>query len=210
MWACACERLKFVYQIGLTEGMSFACSLTLNSSSTRDVLIDLKWFLANEENAERTNGGSGFTVDDLYWEAENGKESTETHSFHLKSSTSPSLMSRGWIVVRLRQSLRCQKQGWRLRQVHCVHHILMEETEGQDVVLNILEVFVNRWRHVLASVTSLCPGRGERKRMGWKAMFNFQWHEGHRDRKNERDKREINQEFVLIFARPTTKTSFVL
>lgn len=72
-------------------------------------------------------------------------------------------MLRGWIVVRLRQSLRCQKQGWRLRQVHHVHHILMEETEGQDVVLNILEVFVNRWRHVLANVTSLWPERGERE-----------------------------------------------
>ena len=52
--------------------------------------------------------------------------------------------------------------------MHCVHHILMEETEGQDVVLNILEVFVNRWRHVLANVTSLCPESGERKRIGWK------------------------------------------
>ncbi len=91
----------------------------------------------------------------------NGKESRETHCFHLKSSTSPSLMLRGRIVVRLRQSLRCQKQGWRLRQVHRVHHILMEETEGQDVVLNILEVFVNRWRHVLANVTS--SERGEKK-----------------------------------------------
>lgn len=44
-----------------------------------------------------------------------------------------------------------------------VQHILMEETRGQDVVLNTLGVFVNRWRHMLAKVTSLSPekkGRG--------------------------------------------------
>lgn len=40
----------------------------------------------------------------------------------------------------------------------------MEETPGQDVVLNILEVFVNRWRHVWANVTSLCPEIGEWKK----------------------------------------------
>lgn len=71
--------------------------------------------------------------------------------------------------------------------MHRVHHILMEETEGQDVVLNMLEVFVNRWRHVLANVTSLCPERGERKK-GWggEQRFNFQWHEGQRERGRER------------------------
>lgn len=79
----------------------------------------------------------------------------------------------------------------------------MEETEGQDVVLNMLEVFVNRWRHVLANVTSLCPERRERKGMGWKATFNFQWHEGHRGRKSEKDKGEINQGFILIFSCPS-------
>lgn len=104
----------------------------------------------------------------------------------------------------LRQTLRCQKQGWRPRQVHCVHHVLIEETQGQDVVLNILEVFVNRWRHVLANVTSLCPERVERKRMGWKATFHFQWHEGHRSRREERDKRGINQVFTfLLFVCPS-------
>ncbi len=80
--------------------------------------------------------------------------------------------------------------------MHCVHHILMEETEGQDVVLNMLEVFVNRWRHVLANVSSLCPGRREENRT--KATFNFQWHEGHRVRDEEKDKREIHQGFNLI------------
>lgn len=86
--------------------------------------------------------------------------------------------------------------------MHRVHHILMEKTEGQDVVLNILEVFVNRWRHVLANVTSLCPKRRERKGMGWKATFNFQCHEGHRDKKKKKkkkDKKEINQYLILIF-----------
>ena len=50
----------------------------------------------------------------------------------------------GQIVVRLRQSLCCQKQSWRLRQVHHLHHTLVDGTEGQDVVLKILEAFVNR------------------------------------------------------------------
>lgn len=45
--------------------------------------------------------------------------------------------------------------------MHGVHHILMEKTEGQDVVLSILEVFVNRWRRVLANITSLGPERRE-------------------------------------------------
>lgn len=49
-----------------------------------------------------------------------------------------------------------------LRQVHSVHHIPMEDVEGQNVVLNMLEVFVTRWRHVLANVTSLYQKRGEK------------------------------------------------
>lgn len=75
----------------------------------------------------------------------------------------------------------------------------MEETKGQDVALSMLEVFVNRWRHMLANVTSLCLEKGEGKRTGWKATFNFQWHEGHRDRTKEKDKREVNQDLILIF-----------
>ena len=94
----------------------------------------------------------------------------------------------GRIVVRLRQSLRCQKQGWRLRQVHRVHHILMEETEGQDVVLNMLEVFVNRWRHVLANVTSLCPERGERKKDGVESSVLISNGTKDRERERERDR----------------------
>lgn len=39
--------------------MSFACSLILNSSSTRDVLIDLKLFLANEETPKELMGAAG-------------------------------------------------------------------------------------------------------------------------------------------------------
>ena len=70
--------------------------------------------------------------------------------------------------------------------MHHNHHILMEETDGQDVVLNILEAFVNRWRHALANVASLCPETRER----WKATFNLELHE---DRREEMDKREINQ-----------------
>lgn len=69
----------------------------------------------------------------------------------------------------------CQKQGWRLRQVHGVHHILMLRTEGQDVVPKILDVFVNRWRHVLANITSLCS---EAQEGTGNAAFNFERHEG--------------------------------
>lgn len=44
-------------------------------------------------------------------------------------------------------------------------------------------------------------GRG--KGWGGKATFNFQRHEGHRDRKEENDKREISLDLTLIFARPS-------
>lgn len=74
----------------------------------------------------------------------------------------------------------------------------MEETKGQDVALNMLEVFVNRWRHMPANVTSLCLEKGEGKRTGWKATLNFQWHED-RDRTKEKDKREVDQDLILIF-----------
>lgn len=45
-----------------------------------------------------------------------------------------------------------------------VHHILMEKTllRGQDVMLNMLEVFVNRWRHMPANVTSFGLEKGGR------------------------------------------------
>lgn len=48
--------------------------------------------------------------------------------------------------------------------MYCVHDILMETTEGQHVVLDMLEVFVNRWRRFLANVTSLCAEERERER----------------------------------------------
>lgn len=60
----------------------------------------------------------------------------------------------------------------------------MEETKGQDVVLSVLEVFVNRWRHVQANITSFCPEREERKKWGWKAISN-----GTKDTHIDRDDR---------------------
>lgn len=47
--------------------------------------------------------------------------------------------------------------------MHRVHHILMEETEGQDVVVNILEAFVNRWRCAGKRYLTLSRKRGEKK-----------------------------------------------
>lgn len=37
--------------------------------------------------------------------------------------------------------------------------------------------------------------------MGWKATFNFQWHEGRGDAQKDKgkDKREINQNLILAF-----------
>lgn len=72
-----------------------------------------------------------------------------------------------------------------------LQHILTEETGGQDVVM--LEVFVNRWRCVLANVSSPPPPKkktGRGKRAKWKAL-NIQWYEGHQDRKTK--------DFILFF-----------
>lgn len=160
MWVCAWEILKFVYQKGLTEGTSFTCSLTLNISSTRDAVIDLKWFLANEKPTNKVIRAVG----SLLMVCIGRQKWKRKRSNPVKSSASQSLMLWGQIVVRLRQPLCCQKQGWRLRQVHRVHHILMEETEGQDVVVNILEAFVNRWRRAGKRYLTLSRRkRGEKK-----------------------------------------------
>lgn len=73
----------------------------------------------------------------------------------------------------------------------CSSHL---DNEGQDVVLNILEVFVNRWRRVLANVTSRCPERGERKIMGGKP---FSISNGTKDIKIQR-KRVIRGKSIKI------------
>lgn len=92
------------------------------------VLIDIKQFLYQGRfnwlkvifgkwgNAKLTSGGNRFIVDDLYWGAKIGKRKhRKTHRLSLQLLF---FDVRVRIVVGLRQSLCCQKQGWRLRQVH--------------------------------------------------------------------------------------------
>lgn len=70
----------------------------------------------------------------------------------------------------------------------------MEETKGQDVALNMLEVFVNRWRHMLANVTSLCLEKGEGKRTEGEQHLIFN---GTKDIEIER-KRKIREKSIRI------------
>lgn len=82
--------------------------------SNRDVLIGSEWFLAKEGTLNQLLGAAGsllmICTGRLKWKRK--------HSCTCKSLTFSAFDVRGWIVVGLRQSPRCQKQGWRLRQVH--------------------------------------------------------------------------------------------
>lgn len=112
-------------------------------------------------------------------------ESAET----LRASSSQALMLGSCGSGTFSPAVTARAGGWG----RCtLQHILAEESKGQDVVLGVLELFVNRWGHVLAIVTSLSPPQtqGGGKRVQWKAL-NIQWHEGHQDRKS--------QVFIFLF-----------
>lgn len=105
-------------------------------------------------------------------------ESAET----LRVSSSQALMLGSCRSGTSSPAVRARAGGWG----RCTRqHILAEESRGQDVVPGMLELFVNRWRHVLAIVTSLSPQKtGKGGGAQWKAL-NIQRHEGHQDRKSQ-------------------------